>query len=110
MNQPGQLQELVRRLKFRIKEEEGLYYLCSENKGADQLLCFRLCRLFVFSQTGSYLVDQTISNYQNKYTYLMTDRSHTFDPGPLQSVGKGLYKPRSRLHTTLAVGRALNPT
>ena len=33
-------------------EEEGLYYLCSENKGADQLrgyreadlrLCFRIC-------------------------------------------------------------------
>ena len=27
-------------LKFRIKEVEGLYYLCSENKGADQLICF----------------------------------------------------------------------
>ena len=39
-------------LKFRIYEVEGLYYLCSENKGADQLcgyreadlrLCFRIC-------------------------------------------------------------------
>ena len=37
-------------LKFRIKVEEGLYYPCSENEGADQLrsycaadlrLCFR---------------------------------------------------------------------
>ena len=37
--------------KFRIKELEGLYNLCSENKGADQLrsyrkadlrLCFRI--------------------------------------------------------------------
>ena len=26
-------------VKFRIYEEEGLYYLCSENKGADQLTC-----------------------------------------------------------------------
>ena len=42
-------------LKFRIEEEEGLYYPCSENNGADQLysyctadlrLCFRLCMLF----------------------------------------------------------------
>ena len=41
---------MVRCLKFRICEGEGLYYLCSENKGADQLcrywagdlcLCFR---------------------------------------------------------------------
>ena len=41
-----------------LKEEEGLYYLCSGNKGADQLcghrtadlrLCFRICRNQVFS-------------------------------------------------------------
>ena len=39
-----------------------MYYLCSENKGADQLrgyreadlrLCFRLCRLLVFPRGGS---------------------------------------------------------
>ena len=45
-------------LKFRIEEEEGLYYPCSENKGADQLrsyreadlrLCFRICKKPVFS-------------------------------------------------------------
>ena len=38
------------------EEEEGLYYPCGQNKGADQLhsyceadvhLCFRLCRLVV---------------------------------------------------------------
>ena len=42
--------------------EEGLYYPCSENKGADQLrgyreadlrLCFRICKKPVFSQRGS---------------------------------------------------------
>ena len=51
------------RLKIRIKEEEGLYYLSSENKGADQLhsyceadlrLCFRIGKNLVFSRCGSY--------------------------------------------------------
>ena len=50
-NQAAQLQKRVRGLKFHIKQVEGLHYLCSENKGADQLrgyrevdlrLCFRI--------------------------------------------------------------------
>ena len=58
INQAVQSQKQARSFKFRIKEEEGVYYPCSENKGADQLrgyreadlrLCFRLCRLLVFS-------------------------------------------------------------
>ena len=53
---------MARGLGFRIKEVEGLYYLCSENKGADQLrgyreadlrLCFRICKKPVFSWGGS---------------------------------------------------------
>ena len=32
-------------LKFRIKEVEGLYYLCSENIGADQLCGYRTADL-----------------------------------------------------------------
>ena len=41
-----------------------MYYPCSENKDADQLrgyreadlrLCFRPCKLLVFSRTGSYI-------------------------------------------------------
>ena len=57
-NQAVQLQKMARGLKFRIKDEEGLYYPCSENKGADQLrgyreadlrLCLRICKMFVFS-------------------------------------------------------------
>ena len=45
-------------LKFRILVVEGLYYLYSEHKGADQLrsycaadlrLCFRICKKPVFS-------------------------------------------------------------
>ena len=40
-----------------------MYYICSENKGADQLrgyreadlrLCFRICKKTVFSRSGSY--------------------------------------------------------
>ena len=61
-NQAVQSQKLARSLKFRIKEEEEVYYLCSENEGDDQLrgyreadlrLCFRICRLLVFSCGGS---------------------------------------------------------
>ena len=57
-NQAVQLQKMARGLTFRIKEVEGLYYICSENKGADQLrgyreadlrLCFRICKMLVFS-------------------------------------------------------------
>ena len=57
-NQTVQLHKMAIGLKFRIYEVEGLYYLCSENKGADQLrgyreadlrLCFRICKMLVFS-------------------------------------------------------------
>ena len=36
-----QLQKMARGLKFRIWKVEELYYLCSENKGADQLRGYR---------------------------------------------------------------------
>ena len=36
-NQAVQLQKLARDLKYQIHKVEGLNYLCSENKGADQL-------------------------------------------------------------------------
>ena len=57
-NQSVQSQKQARSLKFRILEEEEVYNPCSENKGSDQLcgyreadmcLCFRICRLLVFS-------------------------------------------------------------
>ena len=53
-----QSQKQARGLKFRILEEKEVYYQCNENKGPDQLrryreadlrLCFRICRLLVFS-------------------------------------------------------------
>ena len=33
---------MARGLKFRIYEAEGLYYLCSKNKGADQLCGYHI--------------------------------------------------------------------
>ena len=62
-NRAVQSLNMGRGLKFRILEVEGLYYLCSENKGADQLLgnreavlrlCFRICKKPVFSRRGSF--------------------------------------------------------
>ena len=55
--------KMARGLKFRIWEGEGLYYLCSENKGTDQIrgyreadlrLCFLTCKKQVFSRRSSY--------------------------------------------------------
>ena len=52
------------RLVISYLEVEGLYYLCSENKGADQLrgyreadlrLCFSICKKPVFSRCGSFV-------------------------------------------------------
>ena len=51
-NRSVQPQKMATSLKFWIEEEEELNYLCSENKGADQLcsiceadlrLCFCIC-------------------------------------------------------------------
>ena len=66
-NRAVQSQKMARSLKFWIfKDEEGLYYLCSENKGADQisfavtakLICafvFAYGRLLVFPCGGSFV-------------------------------------------------------
>ena len=43
---------MARGLKFRIHNVEGLYYQCSENKGADQLRGYREADLrLVFAYT-----------------------------------------------------------
>ena len=60
-NQAAQSLKQAKSLNFRIEE---VYYPCSENKDADQLrgyreadlrLCFRICRLLVFSRGGSIM-------------------------------------------------------
>ena len=69
-NRSVQSQKIARSSKFQIKEVEGLYYMCSENKGADQLrgyreadqrLCFRytystakLICIFVFAYAKNW--------------------------------------------------------
>ena len=64
-NRAVQPKKMARGVKFRIKNEEVLYYPCSKNKGADQLscfreadlrLCFRICKKPVFSRRGSIYV------------------------------------------------------
>ena len=45
---PTQPHKVARSLNFRIKEVEGLYFLCSENKGADQLRGYRAADLRLF--------------------------------------------------------------
>ena len=69
-NWPVQSQKMARGWKFWIySKEEELYYLCSENKGADQLrgyreadlrLCFRLCRLLVIPWGDSNGIIKTL--------------------------------------------------
>ena len=44
-NQAVQPHKMARGLKFRIYAEEGLYYLCGKNKGADQLRGYRTADL-----------------------------------------------------------------
>ena len=66
-NRAVQPQKMTRHLKFRIKEVEGLCYLCSKNNGADQLcsyraidlcLCFSICKKQVFSFSGNKRTDK----------------------------------------------------
>ena len=64
-NQSVQSQKMTRSLKFYIYVEEGLYYPCSENKGADQLrsyctadlrFCFGIGENPFFSRCGSFVM------------------------------------------------------
>ena len=55
---------MARGLKFRIKEVEGLFYRCSENKGADKLRGYReadLCLCFHNMQNVGFLMTRLIS-------------------------------------------------
>ena len=53
-NRAVQSQKMARGLKFRIKQVKGLYYPCSENKGADQLSGpAKLICVFVFAYAKS---------------------------------------------------------
>ena len=66
-NQVVQSQKRARSLKFQVLQEEELYHLSSENKGADQLrsyceadlrLCFRIYAKCWFSHDADHIIIQ----------------------------------------------------
>ena len=87
-NRPVQAQKQARSLKFRVLEEDEVYYSCSENKGADQLcgyreaglrLCFLICRLLVFPCGGSNIENDVFSGrlFVSWFNSGMFDRATT---------------------------------
>ena len=57
------MSHVMRKLKFRIKKVEGLFYLGSENKGSDQLHSYHpadLRHCFSHMQKAGFLMTQLI--------------------------------------------------
>ena len=86
---------MARSLKFGIKEEDQVYHPCSENKGADQSrgyreadlrLCFHICRLLVFSSTGSYLNIIKLGTESSTFAHFLDLARFTFFVKMLVSV------------------------
>ena len=74
---------MARGSKFRIYELEGLYHLCSENKGADQLrgyreadlrLCFR-----IYMQKAGFLTTRLICENLLKSRYFVGMNVYVYD-------------------------------
>ena len=75
-----------------------MYYPCSENKGADQLrgyreadlrLCFCICKLLVFSCTGSYYRD--VFGWDIKHKICQSDK-YNFQFGvPVNYMGRSHF-------------------
>ena len=122
-NRAVQLQNMARRLKVCILEVEGLYYLCSENKGANQLLsyctadlrlCFSICKKQVFSWCGSNMCLFLLLQYRpprdldSKATIRIGDREFECEGNDLELIsvlGRGAYgvveKMRHRITDTI---------
>ena len=66
INQAVQVQKMARSLKFWIYVEEKLYYLSSENKGADQLCSYCTADLRLSFRIGKNLVFSWHSSYDGK--------------------------------------------
>ena len=82
-NQAVQPQNMARVLKFYIWKEEGLFYLCSENKGPDQLRSYykSIC-VFVFAFVKSrFSRDMAYLdvNRKQKYTCLVLRKNDCQD-------------------------------
>ena len=79
-NQAVQLQKMATGLKFRILKVGGLYYLCSENKGVDQLrgyreadlrLCFRIYAKRWFSHDAAHFIFLGHHSYFRKHLQML---------------------------------------
>ena len=73
-NRNVQPQKIARGLKIRIEVVEGLYYLCSENKGADQLICGLV---FEYGKAG-FLATLFISNTHSSLGKIKLARHYKF--------------------------------
>ena len=79
---------MARGLKFRIHKVEGLYYLSSENKGADQLcghreadlrLCFRIYAKRLFSHDVTQMIFRSAKTWAiTPYMGFTRDNNHTY--------------------------------
>ena len=79
---------MARSLKFRIYKEEGLYYLSSKNKGADQLrrhseadlrLFFRIYAKRLFSHDATQMIFRSAKMWAvTLYMGFTRDNSHTY--------------------------------
>ena len=56
-----QPQKTASGLKFRIEKVEGMFFLCSENKGTDLRLCFHICKKNRFSHDAANIINILLS-------------------------------------------------
>ena len=62
---------MVLGLKSHIEEVEGLYYLCSENKGADQLhVAAHLICVFIFAYEKSRFSQMRLKSFIVLFSHL----------------------------------------
>ena len=112
-----QAQKQARSLKFQIYEEQRLHYLCSENKGADQLCTYctaDLRLLFLHRQKSgflaSWLIYALLQSMRSAKTLLLIVELYrvTGNLQPLkvhkyllEDAFKGIYKEFTSLQTSL---------
>ena len=67
-NRAVQSKKMARGLKFRIIKEEGLYYLCSENKGVISFaVIVKLICVFVFAYAKSWFSHHDAAHFNSTF-------------------------------------------
>ena len=80
MNRAVQLQKMAGGLKFKIEAKERLYYLYSENKGADQLLGTKLLICgFLFAYAKNRF-SHDAAHFSHKYTQNLSNAIIIYKP------------------------------